>query len=160
MPMSVSINWSKVKTYAVSILIPVVSGTVVGLIISGFMDYNALEKPVLAPPPIIFPIAWSILYVLMGVSFGMLKSKNLADPRVTAVYYAQLAVNLLWPIFFFVLKWRLFAFIWIVILAILVIVTAVRFYRKYDTAGLLLLPYAAWTVFASYLNLFIYILNG
>jgi tryptophan-rich sensory protein len=160
MKMSASINWNKVKTYAVSIIIPVALGALVGLIISGFMDYEALKKPVLAPPPLLFPIAWSILYVLMGVSYGILKDKKLTDTNVTAVYYAQLAVNLLWPIFFFVFKWRLFAFIWIVVLAVLVIIMAVRFYRKNNTAGLLQLPYAAWTLFASYLNLLIYILNG
>lgn len=160
MNMSASINWNKVKTYAVSIIIPVALGALVGLIISGFMDYEALKKPVLAPPPLLFPIAWSILYVLMGVSYGILKDKKLTDTNVTAVYYAQLAVNLLWPIFFFVFKWRLFAFIWIVVLAVLVIIMAVRFYRKNNTAGLLQLPYAAWTLFASYLNLLIYILNG
>lgn len=158
--MSVKLNWSKIKTYAVSILIPVALGAIVGFIISGSMDYESLQKPVLAPPPILFPIVWSILYVLMGVSYGMLKSNNLLDVKVSSVYYSQLIVNLLWPIFFFVLKWRLFAFIWIVVLAILVIIMAVRFYKKYNTAGLLQLPYAAWVIFASYLNLFIYILNS
>lgn len=158
--MSVKLNWSKIKTYAVSILIPVALGAIVGFIISGSMDYESLQKPVLAPPPILFPIVWSILYVLMGVSYGMLKSNNLLDVKVSSVYYSQLIVNLLWPIFFFVLKWRLFAFIWIVVLAILVIIMAVRFYKKNNTAGLLQLPYAAWVIFASYLNLFIYILNS
>ena len=157
--MTASINRNKVKNYAIAILIPVALGAIVGLIISGFMDYDALKKPVLAPPPILFPIAWSILYVLMGVSYGMLKDKRLLDTGVSSVYYAQLAVNLLWPIWFFVLKWRLFAFIWIVVLAVLVIIMAVRFYRKDNTAGLLQLPYAAWVIFASYLNLFVYILN-
>lgn len=157
--MSASVSWKKVKNYAVSILIPVALGALVGWIISGSMDYEMLQKPVLAPPPILFPIAWSILYVLMGVSYGILKDKRLHDTKTISVYYAQLAVNLLWPIFFFVLKWRLFAFIWIVALVILVIIMAVRFYQKNHTAGLLQLPYAAWTVFASYLNLFMYLLN-
>ncbi len=157
--MSAVINWNKVKNYAVSILIPVALGAVVGLIISGFMDYDELKKPVLAPPPILFPIAWSVLYLLMGISYGIIKDKNLADDGVSAVYYAQLIVNLLWPVIFFVLKWRLIAFVWIVVLAILVILTAVRFYGKDKTAGLLQLPYVAWTIFASYLNLFVYILN-
>lgn len=157
--MSATVNWNKVKNYAVSILIPVALGTVVGLIISGFMDYETLQKPVLAPPPVLFPIAWSILYVLMGVSYGILKDKGLTDGNVTLIYYAQLIVNLLWPIAFFVLKWRLFAFIWIVLLAILVIIMAVRFYRKDSTAGLLQIPYIMWTLFATYLNLSIYILN-
>ena len=158
--MSASINWNKVKNYAFTIAIPVLLGAAVGLIISGFMDYDSLKKPVLAPPPILFPIVWSVLYVLMGISYGILREQHLSDTEITAVYYAQLAVNLLWPIFFFVLKWRWFAFIWIVVLAILVIITAVRFYRKNNTAGLLQIPYVAWTVFASYLNLFAAMLNG
>lgn len=153
-------NRNKIKTYAVSVLIPVVLGALAGLLISGFMDYNALKKPVLAPPPLLFPVAWSILYVLMGVAHGILQDKQLTDTNTNAVYYAQLAVNLLWPVFFFIFKWRLFALIWIIVLAALVIITAVRFYRKDNTAGLLLLPYAAWTVFATYLNLGIVILNG
>lgn len=157
--MSAVINWNKIKTYAVSILIPVAFGAVVGLLISGFMDYDELKKPVLAPPPVLFPIAWSVLYLLMGVSYGILKDKRLDDEGVTAVYYAQLIVNLIWPVLFFVLKWRLIAFIWIVLLAVLVIMTAVSFYNKNKTAGLLQLPYVAWTLFASYLNLFVYILN-
>lgn len=155
----IRIDWEKVKRYAISILIPVALGALVGLLIAGSMDYEMLNKPVLAPPPALFPIMWTILYVLMGVSYGILRDKGLADTQTTALYFSQLGVNLLWPIFFFVLKWRLFAFIWIVVLALLVIIMAARFYKKDNAAGLLQLPYVAWTVFASYLNLFIYLLN-
>lgn len=157
--MSISINWEKVKTYAVSIAIPLVLGAIVGLLTSGSMDYAMLEKPPLAPPSLLFPIAWSILYALMGISHGMLKAADLSDGTTEGVYYGQLVVNLLWPVFFFVLKWRLFAFIWIVVLDILVIAMAVRFYRRDRLAGLLQLPYIAWVLFASYLNLGIYLLN-
>ena len=76
------------------------------------------------------------------------------------MYCAQLAVNLLWPVFFFVLKWWLFSFFWIAALAVLVIVMTVRFYRRDETAGLLQIPYTVWVLFASYLNLAAYILNG
>lgn len=155
----IRINWEKIKTYAIAILIPVALGAVVGLVISGSMDYDSLNKPPLAPPSILFPIVWTILYVLMGVSYGMLSVKSLADTEATSVYAAQLAVNLLWPIFFFVLKWRLFSFIWIIALVILVITMVVRFYRRDKAAGLLQLPYLTWTVFASYLNLMAYLLN-
>lgn len=158
--MTATINWNRIKTYIVAILIPVALGAATGLIISGSMDYEALKKPALAPPPILFPIVWSILYILMGVSYGILKDKGLADAPAARIYYAQLIVNLLWPIIFFVLKWRLVAFIWIVALAVLVIIMAVRFYKRDTAAGLLQLPYVVWTLFASYLNLFIFILNG
>ncbi len=157
--MSVSTNWEKIKTYIVSILVPLVLGAIVGLLTSGSMNYDNLVKPVLAPPALLFPIAWSILYALMGISYGMLEVRGLHDTDTRAVYYAQLLVNLLWPVLFFVLKWRLFAFIWIVLLDILVIIMAVRFYKRHKTAGLLQLPYCAWVIFASYLNLSMYLLN-
>lgn len=151
---------SKFKTYAISILIPIVLGGAVGLIISGYMDYEFLTKPPLAPPGILFPIIWSILYILMGVSYGILKSNSLTTPRINFIFYLQLFVNLLWPIAFFVFKWRLFSFIWIILLAVSVIIMTVKFYSKNKTAGLLQIPYVVWTLFASYLNLFIYLLNG
>jgi len=71
----------------------------------------------------------------------------------------QLLVNALWPIFFFVLKWRLFAFLWILLLLALVVVMIIRFYRKNKIAGLLQIPYLLWTTFATYLNLGVYLLN-
>ena len=157
--MTVITTRDKIKTYAISVIIPVALGAAVGLLTSRSMNYGDLVKPVLAPPSILFPIAWSVLYVLMGISYGMLDVKGLHDKDTKTVYYAQLIVNLLWPIFFFVLKWRLFAFIWIVLLDILVIIMAVRFYKRDRTAGLLQLPYCAWAIFASYLNLGIYLLN-
>ena len=150
---------SKFKIYAKSILIPVIVGSVVGFIISGSIDYNSLQKPFLAPPSILFPIIWSILYVLMGVSYGILDSNSLVDSQINSIYYLQLFVNALWPIFFFVLKWRLFAFLWILLLLALVVVMIIRFYRKNKVAGLLQLPYLLWTTFATYLNLGVYLLN-
>ncbi len=150
---------SKFKIYAKSILIPVIVGAIVGFIISGSIDYNSLQKPFLAPPSILFPIIWSILYVLMGVSYGILDSNSLVDSQINSIYYLQLFVNALWPIFFFVLKWRLFAFLWILLLLALVVVMIIRFYRKNKVAGLLQLPYLLWTTFATYLNLGVYLLN-
>lgn len=150
---------NKIKIYIKSILIPVIVGGIVGIIISGSMDYNDLQKPFLSPPSIVFPIVWTILYILMGVSYGILKSDNLIDRKVNFIYYIQLFVNSLWSIFFFLLKWRLFAFLWIVILAILVIIMIKEFYKKNKVAGLLQIPYILWVLFASYLNLSIYFLN-
>lgn len=149
----------KIKIYAKSILIPVLIGGIVGLIISSAIDYNSLQKPFLAPPSIVFPIVWTILYILMGISYGLLKSKSLTDKKIDLIYYIQLAVNAAWSIIFFLLKWRLFAFIWILLLDILVILMIIKFYKKDKTAGLLQIPYILWTLFASYLNLVIYILN-
>jgi len=150
---------NKVGIYIKSILVPVLVGVLVGLIVSGFMDYNMLQKPFLAPPSIVFPIVWTILYILMGVSYGILKSNNLVDSEINLIYYAQLFFNALWSIFFFVFKWRFFAFIWIIALAILVILMILKFYSRNKIAGLLQIPYLLWVLFASYLNLAFYILN-
>ena len=149
----------KIKIYAKSILIPVIIGGIVGIIISKFIDYKTLQKPFLAPPSIIFPIVWTILYILMGISYGILKSNSKIDSVTDFVYYLQLGVNALWSIFFFVLKWRLFAFIWILLLAGLVILMIIQFYYKNKIAGLLQIPYLLWVLFASYLNFGVYILN-
>lgn len=150
---------SKTKIYVKSILIPVIIGGIVGLIISGSIDYNSLQKPFLAPPSILFPIVWTILYILMGVSYGILKSKSLIEPRTKFIYYLQLFVNATWSIFFFTLKWRLFAFIWIILLDLLVIIMIIEFYKKNKIAGLIQIPYLLWVLFASYLNLAVYLLN-
>ena len=150
----------KFKIYFKTILIPVLIGGIVGILISGSMDYNYLEKPFLSPPSILFPIVWTILYILMGVSYGIIKDKGLMDSETKFIYYLQLFLNAIWPIIFFVFKWRLFAFIWILLLDVLVIVMLTNFYNKNKLAGLLQIPYLIWILFASYLNLAFYVLNG
>ena len=150
---------SKFKLYLKEILVPVVLGGIVGFIISGSMDYNNLAQPPLAPPGWLFPVVWTILYILMGVSYGILKEQNLIDEKINQIYFTQLFVNLLWPIFFFVLKWRLFSIMWIILLAIFVAIMIYRFYQKNKVSGLLQIPYLIWTVYATYLNIGIYLLN-
>lgn len=150
---------SKFKVYLKAILTTVIIGGVIGLIISKSIDYNSLKKPFLAPSSILFPIMWTILYVLMGVSYGIIVNKNLVDPPTKLIYYVQLFVNAMWSIIFFTLKWRLFAFFWIVLLDILVIIMIKQFCKKDKTAGLLQVPYLLWILFATYLNLSIYLLN-
>lgn len=150
---------NKIWIYIKSILVPVIIGGIVGFIISGSMDYTSLQKPFLAPPAILFPIVWTILYILMGVSYGRLKVKGLTDDKINFIYYMQLAINALWSIFFFSLKWRLFAFFWILLLIVFVIWMIIEFYKKDKIAGLLQIPYLLWILFASYLNLSFYLLN-
>ncbi len=150
---------NKVWVYIKSILIPVIVGGVVGLLISQFMDYEMLQKPPFAPPGFIFPIVWTILYILMGISYGILKSNNLTNQDIDFIYYLQLGVNALWSVFYFVFKWRLFAFIWIILLAVLVIIMIKKFYDANKISGLLQIPYLVWIVFASYLNIATYLLN-
>ena len=145
--------------YAKSIFVPLLIGGIVGIIISKFMDYSTLVKPPLAPPSILFPIVWTILYILMGISYGILKSNYKTDMDIKFIYYLQLEVNALWSIFFFVFKLRLFSFIWILLLVLLLIIMIIKFYQKNKLAGLLQIPYLLWVLFASYLNLGFYLLN-
>jgi len=149
----------KFKTYFKAILVPLIVGAVIGIIMSGSIDYESLKQPPLAPPSWLFPIAWTILYILMGVSFGILEVNDVMDSKAKTIYYIQLGINALWSIIFFVLKARLFAFIWILILDIAVIAFLVVFYKRNKTAGLLQIPYLLWVLFASYLNLGVYLLN-
>lgn len=149
----------KVRIYTKSILIPLIIGGVVGLITAPSMMYNNLKQPSFAPPGFLFPIVWTILYTLMGISYGILESNNLTDKETDQIYYAQLFVNALWSIIFFVLEWRLVAFVWIILLAVLIVVMIKKFYKKNQVAALLQIPYLLWVLFAAYLNLSIYLLN-
>lgn len=150
---------SNFKIYLKSILIPVIIGGVAGFLISGSMDYNSLVKPPLSPPGILFPIIWTILYILMGVSYGILESNSLIDEQSKFIYYLQLLVNVLWPIFFFLFKWRFFSSFWIIFLVILILLFVIQFYRKNKISGILQLPYFFWSLFATYLTISIYLLN-
>lgn len=148
-----------VKIFAKSIIIPLIVGGIVGLIISKQIDYNNLIKPNFSPPSMLFPIAWTILYVLMGISYGILDSSSKIDKKTNIIYYTQLFINAMWSIFFFVFKWRFFSFLWIIFLLISVIGMSITFYKKNKISSILQLPYILWTSFATYLNFAIYLLN-
>lgn len=150
---------SKVSIWVRSILIPVLMGILISLIIAPSMDYGTLIQPSFAPPAFLFPIVWTILYILMGVSDGILRSNGLNTRQTDLIYYWQLFFNALWSILFFVLKWRFIAFLWIIVLLILIINMIKRFYRHNQVAGLLQIPYLLWVAFATYLNYTIYLLN-
>ncbi len=150
---------NKIGIYVKAILIPVIAGGIIGFLISPFIDYNTLNMPPLAPPAILFPIIWTILYILMGVSYGILEIKNLNNDDIKKDYYIQLGFNLLWPILFFIFKWRLFSFFWILLLDLMIIRMIMNFYNANKISGLLQIPYLLWSIFATYLNLGIYFLN-
>lgn len=144
---------------AKNVILPIILGGLVGLIISQFMDYNTLQKPPLSPPGFIFGIVWSILYLLMGIAYGILVYKGKSDVAVSKIYWTQLIVNLVWPILFFVFKLRLFSSVWIILLLILVIDMIIKFYKKDKIIGYSQIPYLLWIMFATYLNIGVYILN-
>lgn len=140
------------------LFLPVVLGSLVGFIISGSINYNELVKPPLAPPSWLFPIMWTIIYLLMGISYYLLKQDN-DNEVLSKIYYVQLGVNLLWSIIFFVFEARLLACIWIVLLDILVGLMIYWFYNTKKISGYLNILYMLWILFATYLTIGIYVLN-
>lgn len=140
------------------LLFPIILGSIVGLIIFNFIDYETLVKPPYSPPKILFPIIWSIIYLLMGISYLIYKNKEI-NKENNIIYYFQLFVNLLWSFIFFIFKWRFISVLWIFLLDILVILT-IRHFKKYsNVSSYLFVPYLIWSLFATYLTIGIYILN-
>ena len=153
----------EIITYAAFIVGTLLLGFASSVFVSiGMESYKALVKPPLSPPEILFPIAWSILYTLMGVSVATvyLKGDKVTKKAAVKVYLLQLFVNLAWPLFFFALGLYLFSFLWIALLIVLVIAMIIIFYSASKNAALLQLPYLAWLTFAAYLNLAIFSLNN
>lgn len=131
----------------------------VGIITSSFIDYNNLTKPPLSPPRIVFPIVWTIIYLLIGIAYSLLKQKGEVPKETKQLYYTQLIVNYLWTIIFFVFRLRLLSVLWIIMLDVLVICMTYQFYKKNKLSSILLIPYVLWLLFATYLNIAIYYLN-
>ena len=174
------INW---KTLLICILIPLAVGTTAGLLTMGGMEqFQELNKPMLAPPAWLFPVVWTILYILMGVSSYLiyaceenrekkeylnskLQTKKIrkCNPeqkrKVLNIYGYQLLVNFLWPVFFFNLGWYGFSYLWLILLWILVAKMIWEFDKISFSAALMNIPYLLWLSFAGYLNLTIWLLN-
>ena len=150
-------------TFIKSIAIPLLVGVVAGLLSRNGMEvFEMVNKPLLSPPAFLFPIVWTILYILMGISaYLILKSDANLEEKTKAlkIYIYQLGVNFLWPIFFFNFKWYFFSFLWILLLWVLIIVMIREFSRISKTAGYLLIPYLLWVTFATYLTFAIWMLN-
>ena len=124
--------------------------------------FAVFDKPPLSPPGWLFPVVWTLLYVLMGLaSYLVLTSAKPQQTinRALRLYGMQLGVNFFWSIFFFNLSLFLFSFLWLILLWLLILATIVRFYQISQKAGRLMLPYLLWVTFAGYLNLGIYLLN-
>jgi len=151
------IQWKNLIT---CLAIPLAVGSLSALLTRNSMAaFESINKPAWAPPGWLFPVVWTILYILMGIaSYLVLTSGKPGDTALT-VYGIQLVFNFFWSIIFFNLKLYLFAFIWLVLLWLLILKTVILFRRISKTAGYLMLPYLLWVTFAGYLNLFIYLLN-
>ncbi len=156
--------WNKIKPYVISIAIALSVGGLSALFTKNNMEmYGNIAKPPLSPPGWVFPVAWGILYVLMGIGAAQIyinRSGKEEDARSALfVYGLQLLVNFFWSIIFFNMQAFLFAFIWLIILWVLVIVMIIMFKRVNKTAAYIQIPYLLWVTFAGYLTLAVYILN-
>lgn len=120
-----------------------------------------LNQPPLSPPAWLFPVVWTLLYTLMGIASYLVavSEKTYRARTALTVYGVQLAFNFFWSLIFFNLHAYLFAFVWLVLLWLLIIITTVLFYQISRPAGYLLIPYLLWVTFAGYLNLAIALLN-
>lgn len=151
------------KTLAISILIPIAVGGLSALFTMGSMkDFEALRQPPLSPPSWLFPVVWTVLFILMGISlYLVLESPDSIDGKEKAfkVYFLQLAFNFMWSIIFFNFGAYEIAFAWLIALLALIVVTTANFFKISTLAGVLMLPYIAWVAFAAYLNLAIAYLN-
>lgn len=151
-----------VKNLIIALVIPLLVGGLSALLAGGMENFKTLQKPPLSPPGWLFPVVWTILYLMMGLASYLVYTANAPTYKKNSAllfYSLQLFFNFMWSIIFFRFEAYLFAFIWLVILWVLIIVTTVRFYEVRKSAGLLMIPYLIWVTFAAYLNLGIYILN-
>ena len=151
------------KKLIISLAIPLIVGAISAFITMGQMDiYSKIKQPPLAPSSVLFPIVWTILYLLMGISFYLVWTKYPTRYDKTSAYIAyavQLFLNFIWSPIFFNAREYLIAFLVLIALWVMVIVMTVLFYRISKPAGILQIPYILWLTFAGYLNLAIYILN-
>lgn len=154
------IKW---KTLLICIAIPLIVGGVSGFISKdGMSTFEVLNKPPLTPPGWVIPIAWTILYVLMGIASYLIFTSRAPQDKISKairLYGLQLCFNFFWSIWFFNLELYFFAFIWLVALWLLILVTTISFLRISKTAAYCMLPYLLWVAFAGYLNLGIALLN-
>ncbi len=158
---------SKIIACVVAIVVPLVVGGISAFISSSAMNtFGTMKQPPLSPPAILFPIVWTILYIMMGVSNYLIWAKTPSDEKLIisrkrgiVIYGIQLFMNFCWSPIFFNGGYYYFAFAWLVVLWALIITLIIIFWKLSKTAACLLIPYLLWTTFAGYLNIMIAILN-
>ena len=151
------------KRFLISIAIPLLVGGLSAIITRGDMDlYSQIKNPPLSPPSWLFPVAWSILYTLMGISLYLVWNSNagyIAKRNAYIFFGVQLFLNFIWSPIFFVGRQFLLAFIVLILMWLFTFGMIVSFFRISKPAGLLQIPYILWLTFAGYLNFAIYLLN-
>ncbi|MBE6154540.1 MAG: tryptophan-rich sensory protein [Firmicutes bacterium] len=150
------INYKKLLLY---IVITFLIGSFFAIFTSNNETYRSLNK-IIEVPGIVFPIVWSILYLLMSISAYIVSESNDRNKnKALKIYFIQLIVNSLWTLIFFGFKLYAFGFIWILLLISLVVLMIYNFYKIKSVAGYINLPYILWLIFAAFLNISIVILN-
>ena len=152
----------KVKSLLINLAIPLTVGGLSSLIIKeGIEFYNQnVNKPSFSPPSVVFPIVWTILYTLMGISsYIVYESDSKIKKKALIVYATQLLVNFIWPIIFFNAKMYLFAFVWLILLCLFVLEMISLYFKVKPIAAYLQIPYMIWLIFASILNFAVFSLN-
>ncbi len=156
-------NKERIKKILVCIAIQLLVGAVSYVVTRGEMKtFDKLNQPALSPPDWLFPVVWTILYVLMGVASYFVCIADVAEDRKgrsMVLYGIQLFFNFFWSVFFFKFRFFLFSFIWLLILWGLIFLNIRSFSRISRKAGWLLVPYLLWVTFAVYLNWGIFLLN-
>ena len=155
---------ARIKPYVVSIAIALAVGLFSALLTRDSMDiYSQLVTPPLAPPGWLFPVVWTVLYVLMGISAAIIWEQREEDPAVASsglsAYALSLGFNFLWSILFFNCRWLLLSFFWLLGLLALIWITVYDYRQISRPAAYLQIPYALWVTFAGYLNFGIWFLN-
>lgn len=147
----------------ISFLITLGGGIIIGILTkNSSIIYEQITKPKFSPPGYVFGIVWLILYILMSISlyrvYMKLKTENKSSSAIL-LYIIQLGINFLWPIIFFMFK--LYGVSWIILLILIIIlsIVIVKFFKIDKLAGILLVPYLIWCIYALYLNISIWILN-
>ena len=150
----------QIKPLLFSILIPLFLGSFVGFLTAPFNNYYEISLPSFAPPGILFPIVWTILYILMGISsYLIIISCDNDKNDALFIYGTQLLINLLWSFIFFVFRFYLLSFIWILLLIWFVVIMIKSFYNISKISAYLQILYLLWLIFASFLNLAVYLIN-
>ena len=151
----------KYKPYLKSIALPLAVGAVSAFFtMKGMPYYQMQEKPFFTPPNVVFPIVWTILYTLMGISAARIKQSNGPDKsKALKTYLLQLGVNFFWSVFFFGLHRYFLAFLWLLLLIFLVIRMIKDFTDVDLKAAKLQIPYLIWCCFAAVLNFSVWWLN-
>lgn len=147
----------------ICIAIPVIVGGISALLTRNSMEmFEMIAKPPLSPPGWLFPVVWTILYIVMGISSYIILTSDARREEIEdaiRLYGYQLLVNFLWPTFFFNFQWYFFALLWLVLLWILVLLMIRKFADINKWAAYLNIPYLIWLTFAGYLNAGIWWLN-